>query len=144
MLRFFFFLLIATFALVRADNWHLDVVNTLVNEELDPVVSPNGQASHMHKVIGGSRFGASYNYDDYNSAKCSSLAPQADKSGYWMPGEFDVDSTVSRLMSCAQPCTGSTELSTNTSQSPLIFEYITRTIVAVLPRLLGPSPRVFG
>lgn len=64
---------------------HLDDAWVLVNEQFDPVVSPNAQSSHMHKVIGSSRFGASYNYDNYNGAKCSSLAVQADKSNYWMP-----------------------------------------------------------
>lgn len=67
---------------------HLDDIWVLVNEELDPVVSPNMQSSHMHKVIGGSRFGASYNYDDYSSAQCTSLAMQKDHSNYWMPSEF--------------------------------------------------------
>jgi hypothetical protein len=70
------------------DGWHLDYTYTLVNEELDPVVSPNAEGSHMHKVIGGSRFGASYNYAEYSAANCSSLRVQADKSNYWMPGGF--------------------------------------------------------
>lgn len=70
------------------DGWHLDFVYQLVNEELDPVVSPNAEGSHMHKVIGGSQFGASYNYAEYSAANCSSLRIQADKSNYWMPGGF--------------------------------------------------------
>jgi hypothetical protein len=72
--------------LATDDGWHLDFIYTLVTEELDPVVSPNAEGSHMHKVIGGSRFGASYNYAEYSAANCSSLRLQADKSNYWMPG----------------------------------------------------------
>jgi hypothetical protein len=70
------------------DGWHLDYIYQLVQEELDPVVSPNAQGSHMHKVVGGSRFGAAYNYANYAAAKCSSLAIQADKSNYWYPCEW--------------------------------------------------------
>jgi len=64
------------------DAWHMDHSWTLVQEALDPNVSPNAIASHMHRVIsrfllpmislfphsplpacspGGSMFGASYN-----------------------------------------------------------------------------------
>lgn len=44
----------------------------------------------MHKVLGGSGFAASYNYDTYSKAKCTSLKLTADKSNYWMPSEFSL------------------------------------------------------
>jgi hypothetical protein len=69
------------------DGWHLDYTYTLANEQLDPIVNPNKQSSHLHKIIGGSAFSAAYNFDTYSKAKCSSLRVQADKSNYWMPGE---------------------------------------------------------
>ncbi|WWC68978.1 uncharacterized protein I206_102914 [Kwoniella pini CBS 10737] len=68
--------------------WHLDNLYPLATERLDPVVAPNGVASHLHRIVGGSNFGANYNYDQYNSASCSSAAVQADKSNYWMPQLF--------------------------------------------------------
>jgi hypothetical protein len=34
------------------DAWHADYIYTLAMEELDPVVSPNQQSSHMHRIIG--------------------------------------------------------------------------------------------
>lgn len=80
-------LVTSAFTMAQDDGWHLDYVNTLANEQLDPVVSPNGQSAHMHKIIGGSRMAAYYNFDDYKSAKCSSLRVQADKSNYWMPSK---------------------------------------------------------
>ncbi|KAK4686420.1 hypothetical protein P7C73_g3711, partial [Tremellales sp. Uapishka_1] len=89
---------LATLVSAQDDAWHLDYVYTLVNEELDPVVSPNGQGSHMHKVIGGANFGASYNYDTYNAATCSSLRVQADKSNYWMPNLYYHDSSTSKYV----------------------------------------------
>lgn len=69
------------------DAWHFDTIGILVNELLDPIVTPNANGPHMHKVLGGSKFGASYNYDTYNQASCSTVQVQSDKSNYWMPGE---------------------------------------------------------
>lgn len=70
------------------DAWHLDETAILANEQLDPIINPNGQSSHMHKIMGGSAFAASYNYDTYSKAKCSSLKLAVDKSNYWMPSEY--------------------------------------------------------
>ncbi|AFR96749.2 transmembrane receptor [Cryptococcus neoformans C23] len=80
------------------DAWHLDYVYTLANEELDPIISPNQQSSHMHKIIGGSRMAAYYNFDDYSAADCSSLRIQADKSNYWMPQLYFVDNSTSKYV----------------------------------------------
>ncbi|WVQ85831.1 hypothetical protein IAT38_007999 [Cryptococcus sp. DSM 104549] len=94
LVQFFYFLAaMASVSLLRAqdDAWHLDDTYTLVNEELDPIVNPNGQASHMHKIIGGSKMAAYYNFAEYSTAKCSSLRVQADKSNYWMPNLYVVD-----------------------------------------------------
>lgn len=84
----FYVVVVSVLSLVsqaQDDGWHLDYTYTLVNEELDPIISPNQQSSHMHKIIGGSRMAAYYNFDDYSAADCSSLRIQADKSNYWMP-----------------------------------------------------------
>jgi hypothetical protein len=37
------------------DAWHMDNAYTLVRESLDPIISPNLVASHMHRVIGESK-----------------------------------------------------------------------------------------
>jgi hypothetical protein len=100
---------VSTLVIAGDDGWHLDFTYTLVNEELDPIVSPNAQSTHMHKVIGGSRFGASYSFADYAAASCSSLRVQADKSNYWMPSESTGPSkafTPLLMMTLAQTCTG--------------------------------------
>ena len=67
-----------------AGNWNTNV-RPLVVERLDPIVSPNGVASHMHDVIGGSAFGAAYNYADALKSSCTSFPISVDKSNYWMP-----------------------------------------------------------
>ncbi|WWD20503.1 hypothetical protein CI109_104979 [Kwoniella shandongensis] len=99
-----FFYLLATAALsafVKAqdDAWHLDYIYVLGNEEIDPIVSPNQQSSHMHKIIGGSRMAAYYNYNDYVGASCSSLRVQADKSNYWMPNLYIIDKESGNFVS---------------------------------------------
>lgn len=37
------------------DAWHLDMAVPISNEELDPVITPNLQAKHMHKIFGKRR-----------------------------------------------------------------------------------------
>jgi hypothetical protein len=78
----------SSLVLAGDDAWHLDYLYTLVNEELDPVVNPNGRGSHMHKILGGSAFSAAYDGATYEAATCSSARCQADKSNYWMPCKF--------------------------------------------------------
>ena len=80
-------LLLQFIPLVHAANWHLDLSHTVAQETIDPIVSPNAVGGHLHKVIGGAGFGASYDYDSYAGSSCSSLSIQADKSNYWVPCE---------------------------------------------------------
>ncbi|WVQ72060.1 hypothetical protein IAR50_001604 [Cryptococcus sp. DSM 104548] len=92
---------LSVFSAVQAAGdsaWHLDNIWSLVNEELDPIVSPNAQSSHMHAIIGGSRMAAYYNYEDYAAASCSSLEVQADKSNYWMPQLYVIDHDLSKFV----------------------------------------------
>ncbi len=63
----------------------LDTIFPLVFEQLDPIVSPNAQSSHMHSVFGGSGFGAAYNFADSQKAACTSTYVTVDKSNYWAP-----------------------------------------------------------
>ncbi|WVF66820.1 hypothetical protein IAT40_001562 [Kwoniella sp. CBS 6097] len=68
--------------------WHLDNLFFHSSQRLDPIVAPNGVASHVHRIVGGSNFGANYNYDQYAASGCSTAAVQADNSNYWMPQLF--------------------------------------------------------
>ncbi|WVR04067.1 hypothetical protein IAU60_001066 [Kwoniella sp. DSM 27419] len=69
-------------------SWHLDNLYHLATERLDPVVSPNAVASHLHRIVGSSNFGANYNYDQYSKSGCTTAAVQVDNSNYWMPQLF--------------------------------------------------------
>jgi hypothetical protein len=65
--------------------WHMDTLRLLTNTRLDPVVNINQVAGHMHQVVGGSNFGAAYNYEDQVASSCTSASITVDKSNYWMP-----------------------------------------------------------
>ncbi|KAJ9116187.1 hypothetical protein QFC20_000867 [Naganishia adeliensis] len=67
------------------DGFHLDYLYPLVREQLDPIVSPNKQSMHMHRVFGGSKFGAGYNHDELASSNCTTAGISVDKSNYWEP-----------------------------------------------------------
>lgn len=90
-MRCLFFLLAAlplmTSSLVSAQlsGWHLDSFYALTRERLDPIVNVNSVAAHMHRIFGGSAFGASYNFNASRNSLCSSAAIQSDKSNYWAP-----------------------------------------------------------
>lgn len=72
--------LLRTLVAAQNDAWHVDNIWPLATERIDPVVSPNGVSSHMHRIVGGSQFGASYDGKEYEQASCSSASIQADKS----------------------------------------------------------------
>jgi hypothetical protein len=78
----------------HAANWNTDV-NILVTERLDPLVSPNGVASHMHSIIGGSAFAAAYNYPDLMKSQCSTFPISIDKSNYWHPTPYWINNNGS-------------------------------------------------
>ncbi|KAJ9103140.1 hypothetical protein QFC21_002562 [Naganishia friedmannii] len=87
------------------DGFHLDYMYTLVREQLDPIVSPNEQSAHMHRVFGGSNFGAAYNRAELYDSDCTSAGISVDKSNYWEPqlywietnGQFTPIDTISRF-----------------------------------------------
>ncbi|KAJ9102314.1 hypothetical protein QFC20_005007 [Naganishia adeliensis] len=64
---------------VGLDAWHMDYLYTLVTEQLDSIVSPNRQSSHMHRVLGGSNFAAAYNFDELRNSSCTSASISIDR-----------------------------------------------------------------
>ncbi|KAL4865901.1 hypothetical protein BDV12DRAFT_210787 [Aspergillus spectabilis] len=62
--------------------------NPLVVERADPVVQPGIAAGHVHTIMGGSGFGFTMDYNQTQEAQCSSCAPIADKSNYWIPSLY--------------------------------------------------------
>ena len=82
-----FLLILIALVCVHGANWNTGV-RPLVTERLDPIVNPNGVASHMHSVVGGSGFGAAYNQPDLMKSSCTSFPISADKSNYWHPKPY--------------------------------------------------------
>jgi len=72
-------------AYAQVAAWHMDTLRLLTISRLDPVISPNQVASHMHQIVGGNAFGAAYNYEDQVRSSCTTASITADKSNYWMP-----------------------------------------------------------
>jgi hypothetical protein len=72
-------------AYAQVAAWHMDTLRLLTISRLDPVVNPNEVSSHMHQIVGGSAFGAAYNFEDQVASSCTTASITADKSNYWMP-----------------------------------------------------------
>ena len=51
----------------------------LVRTRLDPIVNPGTISSHVHNVVGGSRFGKDYSHDDLSKSRCTTAAVSVDK-----------------------------------------------------------------
>ena len=66
-----------------ASAWHFDVQSTLLLARLDPIISENKVASHVHRIWGGNNFAAAYSYEESQKGNCSSIYVQEDKSNYW-------------------------------------------------------------
>lgn len=83
LLRLFLF----CFTIAEAANWNTNV-RILATERLDPIINPNGVASHMHTIVGGSAFSAAYNQADAEKSACTSFPISVDKSNYWHPTPY--------------------------------------------------------
>ena len=98
------FTLALFFTQVAAQGWILPQMPQLGVFRMDPIVNPGAVSSHVHNVVGASRFDSkcppyhSYLADrpsdisdvvrdpSYNQGStCSSISLQADKSMYWAP-----------------------------------------------------------
>ncbi|KAF8894246.1 hypothetical protein CPB85DRAFT_1440544 [Mucidula mucida] len=55
---------------------------------VDPIISPDGVATHAHKVLGGSNFDASVNTAELRQSQCTTTPIAEDKSSYWVPNFY--------------------------------------------------------
>ena len=58
--------------------WILDPTS-LVQERLDPIVSPGIVSGHVHNIAGPSNFAPISTYDSLQSSNCTSIPVQVDK-----------------------------------------------------------------
>ncbi|KAI0088834.1 WSC-domain-containing protein [Irpex rosettiformis] len=86
--QYFAFLAVAVPAAIpfaSATFWIFGGTRPIVDTRIDSVISPGVVSSHLHSVAGGSRFSATYNYDDLITSQCSTIVVPTDKSNYWTP-----------------------------------------------------------
>ncbi|KAF2658680.1 WSC domain-containing protein, partial [Lophiostoma macrostomum CBS 122681] len=57
----------------------------VVRERLDPIVSPDIVAPHVHTISGGAGFNPNMTFEDARASKCSSCEIKEDMSNYWTP-----------------------------------------------------------
>ena len=90
-------------AVVSAEHWIFGGVRPIATTRLDPVSNPNAVCaalislatvcgfliacrqigSHVHSIVGASRFKNVYDPDDLTQSKCTTIPVQPDKSNYW-------------------------------------------------------------
>ena len=61
-----------------ASAWWILAHNSLVQDRLDPIVTPDKVAYHVHNVIGSSGFAPAVTNEDLTSANCTTAPVQAD------------------------------------------------------------------
>lgn len=66
----------------------------LVSTRLDPIVQPGAASSHLHNIVGGNRFNATYDPQFLRSSTCTTSPITADKSSYWAPGMYFMNKTT--------------------------------------------------
>ncbi|WRT65391.1 uncharacterized protein IL334_002334 [Kwoniella shivajii] len=81
---------IAKFGKYSTDHFVMTTNRSIAVTRLDPIVSPNGVASHLHRIHGSSYFTANLTSatDMQNLAKCTTTVVQDDKSAYWVAELF--------------------------------------------------------
>ncbi|KAF7333849.1 WSC domain protein [Mycena venus] len=105
MLRSSFFALVSLLGIVGVANawFRVPCTDSLVQERLDPIISPGGNPSqHVHTIHGASNFNPTYSYDNLRASNCTNcLVAEAchqprilptnihgypqDLSNYWFP-----------------------------------------------------------
>ena len=93
-------------AVVSAEHWIFGGVRPIATTRLDPVSNPNAVCaalislatvcgfliacrqigSHVHSIVGASRFKDVYNPVDLVQSNCTTIPVQPDKSNYWAVG----------------------------------------------------------
>lgn len=59
--------------------------STILNGRIDPIVNPGKLSTHSHTIVGGSNIGVNSSYESMINSACTSCEIQADKSAYWAP-----------------------------------------------------------
>ncbi|KAJ8128566.1 hypothetical protein O1611_g5067 [Lasiodiplodia mahajangana] len=72
--------------------WRMECRGNTGVARIDPIVDFGKISGHAHTVQGSSAFGMSATYDDLVNGDCTSCAVKQDKSAYWTPSMYFLDS----------------------------------------------------
>ncbi|KAL1948678.1 hypothetical protein VTO73DRAFT_10484 [Trametes versicolor] len=89
--------LAALAAVANAEHWIFGGSKLIVQTRLDPVVNQGTVGSHVHAVVGASRFSDTYDADDLMKSNCTTIPVQPDKSNYWAPQLYHHDQQTGGL-----------------------------------------------
>ncbi|KAI0490552.1 hypothetical protein F4859DRAFT_12105 [Xylaria cf. heliscus] len=74
--------------------WRMECRGSTGLARIDPIVDFGVISGHAHTVHGSSGFGLSAKYDDLVNGDCTSCAVKQDKSAYWTPAMYFLDSAT--------------------------------------------------
>ncbi|ERS95148.1 WSC domain-containing protein [Sporothrix schenckii 1099-18] len=74
--------------------WRMECRGVAGNARIDPLISPGGPSSHLHAIMGSGGFGESATYADITASDCTSCLVTEDKSSYWHPALYFLDTTT--------------------------------------------------
>ncbi|KAI1125862.1 hypothetical protein F5Y10DRAFT_222383 [Nemania abortiva] len=88
---------LVTFALLGMSSvvngfWRMECRGNTGVARIDPIIDFGKISGHAHTVQGSSGFGMSATYDDLVNGDCTSCAVKQDKSAYWTPSMYFLDS----------------------------------------------------
>lgn len=76
--------------------WRMECRGSTGTARIDPIVDLGKPAGHVHVVHGSSGFGMGATYDDLMNGDCTSCAVKQDKSAYWTPVMYFLDSATNK------------------------------------------------
>jgi hypothetical protein len=68
--------------------WRLPCASPVVVERADPIIDAGVVSKHVHTVMGSNAFNFTMNYEDTQTATCSTCKAVQDLSSYWVPSLY--------------------------------------------------------
>ncbi|KAG8968051.1 hypothetical protein FRC05_001684 [Tulasnella sp. 425] len=88
--------ILASLASVEVANawFRLPCATPLVQERVDPIISPGQISQHLHSLHGGNSISMNLTYNSARASTCTSCAVTQDLSNYWTPTLYFKDPTT--------------------------------------------------
>ncbi|CAK7199240.1 hypothetical protein SEUCBS139899_001914 [Sporothrix eucalyptigena] len=86
----------ATAVLPTAAFWRMECRGVAGYYRIDPLVSPGEASGHLHAIMGSGGFSESATYADITASNCTSCLVTQDKSSYWHPALYFLDTTTNQ------------------------------------------------